>query len=322
MPRRLFVGFAVLALLVIMGGCGVDRLSAPRAPSANESDELSGAAQSVGTDRLNPGEYLYAGQRISSPRGTSSLTMQVDGNLVVYHKYSSGWVAKWASGTAGVSGARVIMQRDGNLVVYDPQGHPKWASNTNGASGSVVVIQNDGNLVIYDPQGHPRWASNTVCEMSSGWYWPTGTDDLGSYLGWLGYSSGWGYHLAKDMKNAASQPVYSIGAGEIINSGEHKAYGNYGNGTGGCILARYKSANGTWFTVLYGHLDNYRGTGSVQAGEIIGYTLPDWNPTHLHFAVHPGYDPEPTNPWRGYTSSKSNVYGFVDPVGYLKGLQR
>lgn len=328
--RWMGLALSMVALVAVSGGLGLlltscthDQVSAPGAANA-PSDEFGASAVplAAGTDRLWPGEILYGGQRLYSPNGRSSLVMQTDGNLVVYHIYASQWIAKWATGTNGVSGARVVMQTDGNLVVYDPQGHPRWASNTNGAYGSFVVMQNDGNLVIYDPQGHPRWASNSVCEMGSGWYYPTGTDDLGTYLGWLGYNPGWGYHLAKDIKPAAGgRPVYSIGSGEIISSGEHTGYGCNGSCTGGCVLARYRSANGTWFTVLYGHLDNYRGVGAVQAGQIVGYSLPDWNPPHLHFAVHPGYDPA-SNPWRGYTSSPSNLYGFVEPLGYLRALQR
>jgi murein DD-endopeptidase MepM/ murein hydrolase activator NlpD len=318
-PETVILTLTVLLLTV--SGCGNDQQRTPTAPVSEFEVPGIAPTASASTDRLKSGERLNAGQRLNSPNGRSSLIMQTDGNLVVYHFYGSQWLAKWATGTDGVSGARVVMQTDGNLVVYDSQWRPRWASNTNGAYGSFLVMQNDGNLVIYDPQGRPRWASNTVCEMSSGWYWPTGTDDLGSYLGWLDINTGWGYHLAKDIKNAAGRPVYSIGTGEIISSGEHTAYGCNGTCTGGCVLARYRSANGTWFTVLYGHLDNYRGTGPVKAGEIVGYTIPDWNKPHLHFAVHPGYDPA-SNPWRGYTSNKSTLYGFVEPLGYLRVLKR
>jgi len=68
--------------------------------------------------------------------------------------------------------------------------------------------------------------------------------------------------------------------------------------------------------LVYGHLDNPHGIGSVYAGEIIGYSNA-FSPPHLHFAVHPGYDPEPTNPWRGYTDDTNNTYGFTDPIPFL-----
>lgn len=153
--------------------------------------------------------------------------------------------------------------------------------------------------------------------MNSGWHWPTGSGNFCGYLGWLGYNSGWGYHLAQDMCNGAGEAVYSIGNGEVISSGEHGGYGCNGSCTGGCVLARYRAADATWFTAMYGHLDSYVGTGTVIAGQIIGYTLSDWSPPHLHFSIHPGFNPEPANPWRGYTSSTSNLYGFTDPIPFL-----
>ena len=153
--------------------------------------------------------------------------------------------------------------------------------------------------------------------MSSGWIYPTGSSNFCGYLGWLGYNSGWGYHLAQDMCNNAGKPVYSIGNGTVISSGNHSGYGCNGTCPGGCVLVRYEAADGTKFTAMYGHLDNQVGTGDISEGEIIGYTRSDWNPPHLHFSIHPGSDPEPNNPWRGYTSSKDVTYGFTDPMSFL-----
>jgi len=158
--------------------------------------------------------------------------------------------------------------------------------------------------------------------MSSGWYWPT--EQGNSVLfGWLQQNPNFGnkYHLAIDLRNNANRPVYSIGDGVILYSEEHNGYGCNGDCKGGTVLARYQAADGTWFTVLYGHLDNYRGTGTVSAQEVIGYSLPDWNPPHLHFAVHPGYDPV-SNWYAGYTPSTSQLYGFTDPLPFLNAHPR
>ena len=160
----------------------------------------------------------------------------------------------------------------------------------------------------------PRGFAQT---MNSGWRWPTGSSNFCGYLGWLGSNPGWGFHLAQDMCNGAGRPVYSVGDGEVISSGLHGAYGCNGSCSGGALLARYQAADGTWFTALYGHLDNWHGTGHVNAGDVLGYTRSDWTPPHLHFAVHQGFDPEPSDPWRGYTSSTSTTYGFTDPIPFL-----
>lgn len=156
--------------------------------------------------------------------------------------------------------------------------------------------------------------------MSSNWYWPTGKSDFGGYLGWLGYNSGWGYHLAQDMKNDAGTAVYALGDGEVISSGLHSGYGPNGT-SGGALIARFKAGDGSWFVALYGHLADWHGAGAVSAGEVLGH-LNTYSPPHLHFGVRPGYDPEPTNPWRGYTTSTSNTYGFVDPIPYLNAHPR
>jgi hypothetical protein len=69
-------------------------------------------------------------------------TMQADGNLVVY---GQGFLcspsacsllnpnaALFASNTAGVPGARLVVQNDGNVVIYSPTGQPLWATHTHG----------------------------------------------------------------------------------------------------------------------------------------------------------------------------------------------
>jgi hypothetical protein len=93
--------------------------------------------------------------------GKACLTMQSDGNLVVYDERGA---PRWASNTAGRPGSVAAFQGDGNLVVYAPDGRPLWASNT--ASGdpqnvNYLCVQGDGNVVVYK---WPRavWATNTV----------------------------------------------------------------------------------------------------------------------------------------------------------------
>jgi hypothetical protein len=170
--------------------------------------------------------------------------------------------------------------------------------------------------------------ANHSVAMDSGWYWPTGASmdhvDFCGYLGWLKFNSpSYPWHLAQDMCNGSKEgnPVYSIGDGEVILS--RTDVGSYGpNYTkGGALIARYRSADGTSFTALYGHLTQPRGIGPVSAGEIIGYSNA-WNPPHVHFAIHPGYSLEPNNPWRGYTDNRSETYGFTNPIPFLTAHPR
>jgi hypothetical protein len=109
-----------------------------------------------GSDKLTPGGVLTAGQTLHSPAGTSVLSMQYDGNLVVY-RYGK---ARWSTRTDGNYGARAVMQGDGNFVVYDGAGRPLWNSATNGTGANRLVMQTDGNLVLYTPR-RPVWCTYT-----------------------------------------------------------------------------------------------------------------------------------------------------------------
>ncbi len=92
--------------------------------------------------------------------------MQVDGNLVLYRSrdfVSS--TAVWASGTNGKGSApfRLTMQADGNLVIYDSTNKETWASGTNGKGVGPyrLVMQNDLNCVIYDSNNRAKWTTTT-----------------------------------------------------------------------------------------------------------------------------------------------------------------
>jgi hypothetical protein len=111
-------------------------------------------------DQLLPNQGLTVGQSLSSADDRFRLTLQGDGNLVLYRP---GNVPLWASNTDGHSDVwDVVMQGDGNLVIYSVRGRPLWASNTSGRSGARMIVQNDGNVVVYDSANHPLWATNTV----------------------------------------------------------------------------------------------------------------------------------------------------------------
>jgi hypothetical protein len=114
---------------------------------------------------LNSGEGLGSGETLISCDRRFSLTMQTDGNLVLYQ---AGVGALWWTGTQGNSGRNVsaFMQTDGNFVVYaDPFRYwiPLWNSRTPGYPNSRLQLQNDGNLVVYNSNNNYTWASNTCC---------------------------------------------------------------------------------------------------------------------------------------------------------------
>lgn len=109
--------------------------------------------------QLSAGQGLVVGQTLTSCDGRFSLTLQFDGNLVLYQAGK----ALWATGTSGSNGYAALQQSDGNFVLYDLQGHALWAAGTWPHPGNVFKLQNDGNLVVYNTQGTALWASNTCC---------------------------------------------------------------------------------------------------------------------------------------------------------------
>lgn len=111
----------------------------------------------VRSDNLRPGQILWHNQFIRSSDGRYGLTMQVDGNLVLY---GPGHHAIWHTYTYGQPGARLEVQTDGNLVVYSRTNVPLWAVRPR-PNPSHLVIQSDGNLVQYNTSGAPLWATGT-----------------------------------------------------------------------------------------------------------------------------------------------------------------
>jgi hypothetical protein len=111
-------------------------------------------------DRLLPGEGVLAGGSITSMDNRFNMTMQMDGNLVLYGPQNQ---PLWASNTNGHSDVYdVVMQIDGNLVIYDTNNNSIWASYTDGNPGAFLVVHIDGNAVIYDAKNESIWATDTV----------------------------------------------------------------------------------------------------------------------------------------------------------------
>jgi hypothetical protein len=106
---------------------------------------------------LRAGEELRAGQSISSCGDAYTLTMQADGNLVVYEKATG--AARWDSRTHGTNAETAVMQGDGNLVIYGKTG-PIWSTSTFGKPGAWLSLDDWGGLYVENPDdyGVPFWA--------------------------------------------------------------------------------------------------------------------------------------------------------------------
>lgn len=97
---------------------------------------------------------LYAGQSVVTPNGKFRLTMQGDGNAVVYDVMGR---PVWETRTY-LPGGSLAAQGDGNLVLYQPDWRPRWYTATSAPGGSIV-LQDDGNIVIRNANGFAQWDS-------------------------------------------------------------------------------------------------------------------------------------------------------------------
>ena len=60
---------------------------------------------------------------------------------------------------------RLTLQDDGNLVLYKKDGGDIWSSGTRGAAR--LQVQNDGNVVLYDADGNFKWATGSSIDAGS-----------------------------------------------------------------------------------------------------------------------------------------------------------
>jgi len=114
---------------------------------------------------LGTGKSLGSNQSLDSTSGVFRAVMQGDGNFVIYKNQGNSQDVIWTSSTCnkGPLPCKLTMQDDGNLVIYNKNNQSTWASNTcgQGTSPFKLVMQNDGNLVIYQANGKSTWATNT-----------------------------------------------------------------------------------------------------------------------------------------------------------------
>ena len=176
--------FVATMAVSVSGACG-EELPARPAGLALESTKASQLRPNPRTD-LEAGLQLTAGDCLFSPLCAFRLTMQDDGNLLLYaiddmklslnvlHVMSGAPdVLKlytkpiWSTGThvprEGRSRGRYcVLEEDSNFVIYDQDRHPVYETGTRGHPGSHLRLQSDGNLVLYTPDRMPIWASNTA----------------------------------------------------------------------------------------------------------------------------------------------------------------
>ena len=122
---------------------------------------IAARAASYITQNQSRGQVLSTlsagGQPVRSSSGTYRLSMQVDGNLVIYDAAGR---AIWSSATNVPYSSYFVVQADGNVVIYDGEdGFPLWTAGVY-SPGARLIMQDDGNLVLYAASGNALWDSN------------------------------------------------------------------------------------------------------------------------------------------------------------------
>jgi hypothetical protein len=105
---------------------------------------------------LSSGQSINVNQPLVSPDAHSVFIPQGDGNVVLYGDFSP----KWWSGSFSKSASKLTMQTDGNLVLYASDGTPLWNTQTDGNPGAHLVLQTDGNAVVYSSSNAALWATS------------------------------------------------------------------------------------------------------------------------------------------------------------------
>lgn len=108
---------------------------------------------------LNSGQKITSNQYLESTNLKYRFYLQSDGNLVLRDWGTR--AALWASGTQGKGGTRLTVQSDGNIVLYTSSNKAVWASNTQGTGANRLVLQDDANLVLYTGAGQSVWSTQT-----------------------------------------------------------------------------------------------------------------------------------------------------------------
>ena len=113
---------------------------------------------------MHGGDIIEAGKYLSSPNGRYRLIMQLDGNLVLYARGTTGYQTPvWSSDTPGrgTPPHKLLLQGDGNLVVYDVNSVPIWDTSTHETRAIRLILQDDRNVVLYDGKGKALWSTDT-----------------------------------------------------------------------------------------------------------------------------------------------------------------
>lgn len=110
-------------------------------------------------DTLFAGQSLYPGNSLVSANKIFRLTLNLNGDLVLYGNAYGRDVVMWSSNTANKGFNMVTMKSNGQLIIKGYQGNGLVIGGDDGWSDPYLIVQDDGNLVIYGKKH--IWATGT-----------------------------------------------------------------------------------------------------------------------------------------------------------------
>jgi hypothetical protein len=121
------------------------------------------------SDTIHSSDVLSAGQAIVSSDGSTMLWLGTNGSLKIKTKQADIWSQEFPN----PNGRYLTLQDDGNLVLYDVCANtrcPVWATYTIGVGTKPhqLVMQTNGDLVLSDSKGVVTWHSDTANSTSIG----------------------------------------------------------------------------------------------------------------------------------------------------------
>jgi len=136
-----------------------ERLASGENPASGPVASPHGQPLQVGSDRIQAGQVLATGEQLRSPNQRYRLSMQHDGNCVLYGPTQALWNTK----TQGRN-CRLYLGGNGQIRLLDSQNRILWQSGPFEPGQYYLQVQDDGNLVLYrqETQGvRPVWATQT-----------------------------------------------------------------------------------------------------------------------------------------------------------------
>jgi cytochrome c peroxidase len=276
---------------------------------------ILGVDYAYAADRLKVNEKLSQSQFLESSNGAYRFNLQGDGNLVLREQSSGD--ALWSSKTNGTNGTRLSMQTDGNLVLYTSSNAAVWASGTNGTGATSFTIQNDGNAVIRTSSGTSVWSTGTSNGGGSGddnTGGGTGGGDAGTGGGSGGGTGGETANSTGEF-STPSAALYSLNSNKILGFPKHIDTGFGGNGHAESWDGRFfvRTQTKGWFASAFRPERIVRNNdGSVDFkqgafGNSITLELKTDEPTMQHnwLAIVPDFSVSGENP---YPSNSSGNY--------------